>query len=361
MCRKPFDLPVVPEDNSALIVEGDIMVGANKTTRIQLSRLRSTADPEQNLPENNANVRIIGSNGTQWPLYENGKATGTYEADYSLDPGLSYKVRILTSSGKTFESKMEAVVPTPEVDSVTWKYQDDAVKVYVHTHDPAGKSRFYRWDYAETWEHRAWYETYFDFLNGQIITRPVGDQIYSCWRNEESNSILIGNSNDLTDDVISYQPVTAVYRPSQKMYVRYSILVKQWGLSREAYNFWSILKKNTELTGTLFDPQPSQLPSNLTCTSDPLQVVVGYVSACKVTEKRMFILNSALPAWPYRNETLGCTPTEGPKFAMEAFLATHPDFLPAYYITAGGGYGVAPRVCVDCRLQGGDIIKPSFW
>jgi hypothetical protein len=69
MCRKPFDLPVVPEDNSALIVEGDIMVGANKTTRIQLSRLRSTADPEQNLPENNANVRIIGSNGTQWPLY----------------------------------------------------------------------------------------------------------------------------------------------------------------------------------------------------------------------------------------------------------------------------------------------------
>lgn len=360
MCRKPFDLPVVPEDNTALIVEGDVLVGTDKTTRIQLSRLRSTSDPEQNIPESNATVLIISSNGTQYPLFEDGKGTGAYQATLSLDAASTYKVRI-QARGKTFESRMEAVVPTPEVDSVSWRYDDDAVKVFVHTHDPAAKTRFYRWDFKETWEHRAWYETYFDYQNGHIITRPVGDQIYSCWRNEESGSIIIGNSNDLTDDVISFQPVTMVYRPSQKMYVRYSILVRQWGLSREAYNFWSILKKNTELTGSLFDPQPSQLPSNLTCTSDLSQMVIGYVSACKVTEKRLFILNSALPAWPYRNETLGCTPKEGPKFLMEDFLSTHPDFLPAYYITAGGGYGVAPKVCVDCRLQGGDIIKPSFW
>jgi len=27
----------------------------------------------------------------------------------------------------------------------------------------------------------------------------------------------------------------------------------------------------------------------------------------------------------------------------------------------GGGFGVAMKICIDCRFSGGTVVKPSFW
>jgi hypothetical protein len=357
-CKKEFSLPDTVADGSILVVEGDVLVGSNTENTFLLSRLKDL-NKSDSFPETKARVEIVSAAGQKWLLPEN--KPGVYTAALSL-PGLqSYFLKIQTADGKIYESMPQQVISTPEIDSVTWVQQDSEVRFSVHTHDPSNKTRYYRWNYRETWESHAWYETYFDFVNGFIVTRPPGDQIYACWKTEEANSIIIANSNSLSEDVISYQPVTTVVKPSEKMFVRYSILVRQLGLSKEAYDFWNILRKNTELTGTLFDPQPSNLPTNLKCTNDPSRTVIGFVSVGKLTEKRIFILHSALIGWPYRNESLGCTATERSKAQSEEFLRNNPGFLPAYFVTAGGGYGVARKECVDCRLGGGTNEKPLFW
>lgn len=358
-CTESFEIPFKEADKSILIVEGDVLVGANVDNRILLSRIKSLNDLNE-YPEKDAKVEIINSTGTRWLLQPGDD--GEYKANLSLPVNAGYALRITTADGKQYESPNQTALETPPIDSLSWKQENGVATVFVHSRSRnASPSRFYRWNYTETWESRAWYETYFDFMDNQIITRPVGDQIYRCWKNAESSAILIGNTNGLSEDAVSYKPVTTIEKPSEKMYTRYSILVRQFRVSKEAYAFWEILKKNTELTGSLFDPQPSQLTGNLRCVNDPNRQVIGFVTTASVSQARLFIRNSELPGWPTRNESQACAAAEFSRSGAEFFLRRNPGFLPAYFITAGGGFGVAPKACVDCRLLGGKNVQPTFW
>jgi hypothetical protein len=356
-CREDLILPDTQADASVIVVEGDIVVGGAAENLFQLTRLRNLSQQTE-IPVTNARVDILAGNGNTWPLTE--KSPGKYATTASLPTNQTYALRI-TAGGKTYETPAQTPVITPQIDSVTWSQEPTSIRIAVHTRDAANQTRHYRWKHIETWESRAWYETYFDFVNGSIVTRPVGDQIYTCWKTAPSAAILISNSRSLDKDVISYQPVASLSKPSEKVYVRYSILVQQMGITREAYDFWDILRKNTELTGTLFDPQPANMPTNIRCTNDPKAKVIGYVSVGTITEKRLFILHSALDGWPNRNEILSCDAFEFSKTQAENFLRNNPNYLPAYFITAGGGFGVAPKGCIDCRLLGGTTVKPHFW
>jgi hypothetical protein len=251
-------------------------------------------------------------------------------------------------------------VNTPAIDSVTWS-EDPDVSIFVHTHDPANATPYYRWDFTETWEYRSWYDSDIEYVNGELRYRGPANQVYSCWRNKESDRILLANTLALSENRISYQPLTKVIKPDERISQRYSILVRQVGLTREAYDFWNILKKNTELTGSLFDPQPSQLPGNITCLDDPGEKVIGFVSSGRQTFKRIFIRNADLGAtWPKEDEELYCREIKGSIDEMKVALNQDTTLGPAYYIT-GGGLAVAKKSCVDCLRKGGTNIKPSFW
>jgi hypothetical protein len=147
---------------------------------------------------------------------------------------------------------------------------------------------------------------------------------------------------------------------SEKIFVRYSILIKQYALDRKAYDFYKMMKTNTESIGSVFDPLPSNLTGNITCVSNPSEIVIGYVAAASVDEKRIFISRNEIPS-TFGN---GCEIT---------YVVNHPDSLRHYlgpgriwpYQTDGsfpailGYYATYPR-CLDCTLRGSNV-KPSFW
>lgn len=357
-CKKPFDPPVAEVDQSVLVVEGTIAVGTTVENVFTLSKLKTIQDKSARIPEKNARVSIESSNGNTWTLAESNN--GVYRSVLNLPESGTYKIVIKTSAGKIYESPMQKPVDTPPIDSVTWK-QDIDLQIYVHTHDPGNNTRYYQWDFIETYERHSWYESILDFVGGKVVNRPLGDQIYFCWTNDTSKSILINNTLSLNEDIVSYQPIQKILNPSDKLSVRYSILVRQLGLTKEAYNFWSILKKNTELTGTLFDPQPSKMPSNITCTNDVSKVAVGYVSVGKIFEKRIFIMNSAMNLWPYPNEEDFCPSISDRPAKMIEFLKQNPSYVPAFFETLSGNLVIARKNCVDCRVEKGTNVKPTFW
>lgn len=360
-CTKSFELPSKEIANPILVVEGDIKTGELVENSIKLSRTKALF-AVNDIPETNSLVEIQVQNGPRYVLKHRGN--GVYSEKLQLPATTPAALRIQTADGKIYETPFQKPIETPNIDSITWKqgpgYGAD-VKIFVHTKDPSNKTRNYKWTFTETWERHAWYETYFEFVNGSIVSRAVGDQIYACWQTKEGTTFELANSNGLQQDVISYQPLNTIPFATERIYVRYSILVRQIGLSPDAYAYWEALKKNTELRGTLFDPQPSKLTTNITCTNDKSKEVIGFISVGKVTEKRLFIMNSAVNLWPTRNELEACDAYEFPKFQAERFLTQNQNYLPAYYVTAGGGYGVAIKQCVDCRLGGGVNVKPVFW
>lgn len=354
-CVKPFEPPVIKNANSYLVVEGVAIPGSD-TTKITLSRTRNLSDTTTFLPENNASVRIISKNGQSYQLLP--KGNGLYAGLLSLGQDQEYQVKINTSDGTQYESDFVSAVITPPIDSLTWS-QDNDVTVFVNTRDPQNKTRFYRWEYIETWEYHSFYESIIGYRNGSIYFLDSSEKKFACWDSLYSNSVIIGASEQLSEDVITNLPITTIPIGSDKISVKYSILVRQFGLTRDAFNFWQEIKKNGTQVGGLFDPLPSQLIGNIRCTSNPDQPVIGYFSIATIETKRLFIRNNQVINWKGINYETFCTPRITTADSALYFL-WDPNLAPAYFIS-GGGLAIANVFCVDCKLQGGINRKPGYW
>jgi hypothetical protein len=366
-CRKPYEPDVIKADYNYLVVDGVINANANGVTSINLSRTKNLTDSLPPKPELGAQVLIEAENGGSFPLIAQGN--GAYNsAPLNLGISVKYRLKITTSNGNVYQSDFVPVKETPPIDSITWEQKIDSAKenvvIYAHTHDPQNKTLYYRWDYVETWQYQAPLSGSLSLDNqGQIFYTDAVTQTYNCWGTTLSTNISTASSEALSQDVISYAPIQVVPQNHEKIAVRYSINVNQYALTKEAYQYWEIIKKSSQRTGSIFDPQPAQVVGNLHCISNPSEPVIGFVSVSHVTGKRIFIDHRQLNHWIYPNAPGSVCKTESiPADPINFQNFNYPDTTYGpYYFTNGPTLIVAKKVCVDCRRRGGTNIKPAFW
>lgn len=363
-CKKPFTPAAVTAGNNYLVVDGVINTGANGVTAINLSRARNTGDTSYAiLRENNAAISIESSSGASYPLRQ--VPDSAYISDtLSLDINQTYRLRITTSNGEQYLSNFVMPKQSPPIDSVSWQ-QQNGVNIYVNTHDATNNTRYYRWDFTETWQHDAPYEISWG-LNGNLIfsitPTDYANYTYHCWTDSNATSILLGTSAALSQDVISQAPITTIPANDPKIGIRYSILVRQYALTQDAYQYWGIIQKNTQDIGTLFDLQPSQLQGNISSTTNKNEPVIGFVSAGSIQQKRIFIDRLDLLNWLVPPSQLYCPIKNISKNPQNYLIYDYPDtsWVPYYFIT-GDGLDITKKPCLDCRYQGGTNIKPTYW
>ncbi|MBB3054378.1 DUF4249 domain-containing protein [Mucilaginibacter gotjawali] len=372
-CKKQISSSVTSAPNNYLVVTGNII--PNDTSTISLSRTVNIAGKPNSKPELNASVSIEGSQGGSDHL------TATGNGNYVLSPlnlstAQSYRLKITTGDGKQYASDFVSVKNSPPIDTLNYNLKNSGLQINVSTHDPASNTHYYRWDYTETYIIHSMYYSHFMVVNHDTTAvRPADQQIYQCWASDTASTIVLGTSAKLSKDIISDQPVIAIPFNSEKGFIRYSILVKQYALTADAYNYFVLLKKNTEQLGSIFDAQPSALRGNIHCTSNPAEPVIGYITAGTTTQKRIFIDHNDLPGWAASKPDTACSAdtllymriiklkSGGDTFAMEVHDLIYggikiPIDIVGRYPT-GGFTGAFPQ-CVDCTLRG--VNKPpSFW
>jgi len=355
-CVKPFDPPKLPIDNTLLVVDG--MFIADDSSSFRLSRTRSLSDTALAAPVDNAVLRIESEQGEDF-IFTN-RGNGNYHLDKNIvSLGSRYRLLITTSDGRDYASDNVEMRRSPEIDSLQWDQQND-VFVYLNTHDVSNATRYYKWDFTETSEYHTAFDSHLDFDGDSVIFIEPEDYRYTCYNNFNSAGILIQSTSALSSDVISHQLITTVPNDNSQISVRYSILVRQYALTDEAYFYWNIVRQNSEQVGGLFDPQPAQLKSNIHSLTNPDELVLGYFSASSVTSKRLFIKNSDLTDRKPTVEDEICKGVAVNDPDSVAILRKIQPYLPAYF--AGSGTLVlAPAFCVDCRLRGGITTKPDFW
>ncbi|SES76263.1 DUF4249 family protein, partial [Hymenobacter actinosclerus] len=159
---------------------------------------------------------------------------------------------------------------------------------------------------------------------------------------------------------------------SNRLFSRYSLRVRQQVLTREEYDYWQLLAKNSENIGTLFDAQPSQLTGNVRSLDEGSGGLpaLGFVGAHSVSEKRIFVDRTELPAGSNPlNGYEACDPPvkidlcKPPSSALEKsqiFYAAFHDgnFFP--FMQDPCRVLVLSRDCVDCRTRG-TTVRPAFW
>ena len=353
-CKEPYAPPAVTIDYNFLVVEG--IISSGQPTRIQLSRTKRLTDTVLFVPETSASVYILSERGDIFPLQH--ISNGLYQsASLNLNPADRYRINI-TTIGKQYMSAFESLKETPPIDSLTWE-QDRDLFISVNTHDPANSTWYYRWEYEETWEYWSWFDSNLGYMNGQLYYRDSADLLNKCWTTLRSTEVLLGTSTKLSQDRIDKKVVAVVPNETDKIGVRYSILVKQSALTQKAFEYWETLRKNSSDLGNIFGVQPSQLIGNIKCITNPEEPVIGYVTASSVKEQRIFIQRAQVLNWIVPTQLPYCIEKKIP--LDSAFYALQDTTLaPAYYIT-GGGLAIAKNSCVDCRRKGGSTQKPAFW
>ena len=363
-CVDPFEPEVIDSPDSLLVVNG--FINSNGPTTITLSRTQSLTEVTPPQPEENARIFLEEEGGARTPLAVSGQGEYTVNST-NLNGSKRYRVHITTANNKVYASEYVNITNTPPIEAITWKAENNKLQIFVNTRQAADQTRYYRWQYEETWEFTSAYGTYLDFQNSKIQTRL--EDIYHCWRSEHSTEIILGNTLRLSQNIVSEQPIVSLSARSPKLNRKYSILVKQFAQTSEEYQYWETLKKNTESIGTLFDPLPTQLNGNIQCISNVTEAVIGYIGAYSVTEKRIFVSFDELPTtWLPSTGYESCQPLDTVENNAKDLVET---LSGGAYIPVGEvrqspgsmtptGYTYSTKDCVDCRVRGTNI-RPSFW
>ena len=380
-CKKPYLPPAITAPNSYLVVEGVVIAGTDSTF-IKLSRTVKISSTVITNPVDGAVVNVEGDDNSTYPLIET--KPGIYASSgLNLDVRHNFRLHVKTSDAKEYLSDFVAVVNSPPIDSVYYRINNNGVNIYVDTHDPKNSTHYYRWDYKETWIIRSFFKSEYVSNGDTILPRDqIHNNIWQCWLNDTSSTVLLGTSARLAKDVISQAPITFISSTSEKFTAEYSINVRQYGLTSQAYNFWQNILKNTEQIGSIFDALPSEIEGNIHCVSNPAEPVVGFLSVGSTVTQRIFIRQRNLPAWEptpiyaYCQLDPDCCvydrPTfSGPQNQVDMYMNPNfhenngPYFIP---IDAIGPIGSPPigytttsvPLCVDCTVRGSNK-QPDFW
>ncbi len=360
-CIYPFIPDIEEVDIKLFVIEGDIRIGAESYIFVRnTQRLTATGSP----------VDIMA-----YVWVENDKGEITRAGNYrdgahiidtrNLDPKDSYRLHVKPlghSSDIEYVTDWLEVLITPEIEDVSFRVDELEKKITFHVSTANSDTNpYYKWNCNEDWEYTSQFHASHQFNPSRNTVEPcLGVNTHYCWDKDVVSNIMIANTEALTENRLVDHQIYELPFMSDKLDYLYSIEVIQSSISAEAYVYWQVMLRNTDQTGGLFSPQPSELRGNIHCVGDSTQVVMGYVSASKVSSRRIFV---SVDDFPLQNKRENCSAF------IEINLAEQSKMRRYYY----GGYDVvfldkmtdmtswSERRCVDCRVKGGTKEKPDYW
>ena len=349
-------IPETGEDQDLLVVEGLITDQPGPNT-IRLSKSLPLGVKNAAKPLEGCIVTISDDLGNYYSLNET--VAGTYVTNPTNFQGIIgrwYTLHINTSTDNNnlnYQSFPMEMKPVPPIDSIF--YEKEVIKesdefspavevcqIYLNTHDPENSCKFYRWEYSETWEFR--------------LPFPVLNN--TCWISNNSDKINIKTTAAFKEDRINRYPLNYISNLTDRLRVKYSILVNQYSLNEDEYVYWEKLQNIAEQVGGLYDITPALIPSNIWCVEDPNEKVLGYFSVSANSSKRIFIKDNFSGVINLYNQCIGDTIFDRgpiPNLNTSCWVLIDHSFPPPFYkvITFSKG-------CADCSVRG-TTIEPVSW
>lgn len=356
-CIYPYQPDISQEVNQTIVVDGNILVGGISTISVgYLSPLdgylwdspRATAVIEDDL----------GNQYQSAPMTSSSKYIYIPTDSPQALAATSFRARV-TVDGQTYVSDWTTPDPAPVITDINFTADDYYVYVTADLETPLENPGHVGFLYEETWEfHSDFYPIYFVNPESWSYYTTLDDYpYYWCYRTYTPMRIVLADLTHLTGGLIRNVPVNSFSRYDGRNHRRYSILVKAFALSQEAYRFNKQMQEMSDLGGDLFSPDPGALEGNLTCESDPTREVMGMVLSGRVTTRRAFLDDRYLYIRPFSYPLV-----EVPDEEMHIYYYNM-DFRPIDYMEIDGKrvMGWAPERCINCIVAGGTQIKPDFW
>jgi len=366
-CIEPFT-PNIDKSEESLVIDGQI-TDQEGYHYIHISRTAPYNDP-QKIPEPDCQVEVVDNYGNIFEFYESD--SGVYKQwlpEDFLNIGTQYKVNVITADGNNYESDFDELLsPSPLIDNLYYEIEaretydpDDpiyGIQFYIDVNASNDYSRNYRWELEETWEYEAAYRIQY-YWDGNIV-HPVNDPffLFRCWSTEPIRKIYTATTRHSNSNTINKFPLLYVSNQSNRLKIKYSLLVKQYSLNNTAYDYWFEIQKQSQESGGLYETQPERIRGNIYNVNDHEELVLGFFNASSVTQKRIFVSEP----FNFRIHSANCyleiinRTSQLRKFRL----------YPVYMISlarmgVGLPYGVGFGTCFDCTNGGGKTERPDFW
>lgn len=349
-------IPVTDEPAELLNVEGLITDQPGINT-IKVSKTISIWTRHIAKPLKGCKVSISDDLGQIFNLKEINN--GIYITDSSVfrgRVGRTYTLHIETTTDEvnySYNSFPVEMKPVPPVDKIYYEkiqsesgpYPVEGCRIYIDTHDPSGICRFFRWEYAETWEFR--------------IPYNVPNKI--CWISNNSSAIYIKNASHMPESRIVRFPVLTITDPVDRLSEKYSLLVSQYSMNDDEYLYWERLNNTLEQVGGLYDQVPAIIPNNIYCVEDPDRKILGYFSVSARTDKRIFIKDK-FQGLDGRYKTC-ITDTITGNVIVDTISGINSFIwliIDSSSLVPPKRYFTRKRGCADCLVRG-TTTEPDFW
>ena len=292
-CVDEVNLPI-RQTERRLVVEGLITNGPFPWVRLTYTGHYSSSNPAPpELVVNDALVVISDDLGRRVRLIPDPFAPAYYglrDSSFVGEVGRSYTLSITLPDGRHYQSRPERLNPVPTLEPLRAQYEKgltylglpDTYHILVDTKDPAETDNFYRWSsvaYLPRWAS-------FDPKHPPMLAYGPACGTCSCWVpfNGPLTDVLsdaIINGNRIVGRVVVKAPIYAV----GALYVQ----VRQFSLTRAAYQYWRLFEQQRSRTGTIFDPQPASIEGNVRDIADTTRLALGFFGASAVSQQRITI------------------------------------------------------------------------
>ncbi len=359
-CVEPFEPQVVGDNPNYLVVNGLLDLTGSAT--ISLTRTTTISSEEQPPAVTNALVEIEDNEGVIFGLFEN--EPGIYSArNLTLSTSRMYRLHIVSDDGKEYLSDFVMMKKTPPIDSITLRGSADGLDININAHDSSGKTKYYKWNFVQTWEYNSYFRSTYHLVDGLLIPLDKADYHHICYKTVPNDGITVESTVRFKEDRVANFTLTTIPPRSDMISRRYSILVKQYALTEQAFQYMEQLRDNTEHIGGLFDPLPTQVRGNIQCISHPDEIAIGFFIACSVEETRIFLTPDQLPESYPGFRPIPCY-ADTTYFEPDIFYGSSENVIEPVYesgVPAPVGFVSANTECVDCRVKGGITEPPDFW
>lgn len=373
-CVEPYEFETEVFD-SALVVEGTI-TNEEINQKIMIS---TTYKLEENgpVPLRNANLNVKDNTGMTYSFQENSPGIYLSTEPFKAEEGRSYQLEFTTSDGRSYASDPAQYSGSTIIEDIFAQRIEDlegnsGVEIRVNSRGTSGSSGFYRYEYEETYKIVSPFFKSQDIIldqNGNVNLVPKSKEEFTCFKTETSRNIVISNTNTLSEDNVRGELLRFIRKDNPIFAHRYSILVKQYVISREAYSFYQTLKDLSESESLFSQIQPGYLSGNIYSLDDENENVLGFFSVSSVTEKREYFNYSDFYGpgeGPRPTFTPYCPLTTPTNFQSLVQMINDPglrffedkDVLPPN--NTPSRYVFVTADCVDCTLVG-DNVAPDFW
>lgn len=377
-CTEPFEIEV-RDFNKAMVVEASI-TNENKFQEIRLSEAFKL-DETLPKPVTNAIVKVKDENNNIYNFNETNPGVYISTIKFSAQVDVNYQLHITTSTGREYESKPTKTASTTQIDKVYATLEksianEDEFRINVDSYDASGKSKYYRYEYEETYKIEApfWSPIEAFVLNTSPKRVKIDNKLDKtkkiCYQTNYSNSIIQTETSDLSEDRVTKFAIRRINADNFIVSYRYSVLVKQYVQSLEAYTYYKVLNKFSNASNLLSQSQPGFFSGNIYSTTDKNEKVIGFFEVSTVSEKRMFFnyrdfYPTGRPKYPEACNSNAPENKNGP--GGNDLILTLETGQWLYFSdnknrdeSFPGPYILKPVGCGDCTKYGTNI-KPSFW